>query len=153
LRERREDIPILVKEFLVRLHSDLQLKTVPKVDPPAMNKLMNYNWPGNVRELRNVLERSLMLSKDDTIHLHGLEQMPEEQTDSSTWRCVTEFPEGKNLNDITKDMKRSVITEALRRSGGSRKGASKLLGISRYSLKHYMRTLGFQVEDDDDSSD
>jgi two-component system, NtrC family, response regulator AtoC len=152
LRERREDIPLLVQEFLVRIHIDLQLTTAPKIDPPAMNKLINYGWPGNVRELRNVLERSLMLSSDDKIHLHGLESMPEEQTDPA-WRFITEFPEGRNLNDITKNLKRAVITEALRRSNGSRQGAAKLMGISRYSLKHYMRSLDLGQEDEDEASD
>ncbi len=149
LRERREDIPILVKEFLVGLHSDLQLKEAPTIDASAMNVLINYDWPGNVRELRNVLERALMLSKDNKIHLHGLDLSVPEDHFRSHWHFVTEFPEGRSLNEVSRDLKQSLINEALRRSGGSRQGAAKLLGISRYSLKHYMKSLDLADDEQD----
>ena len=67
LREREEDIPIIANEILKRLRKDLQLSSIPKINSDAMNALRSYHWPGNVRELRNVLERTLVMSRGDTI--------------------------------------------------------------------------------------
>ena len=67
LREREEDIPIIANEILKRLRKDLQLSSIPKINSDAMNALRSYHWPGHVRELRNVLERTLVMSRGDTI--------------------------------------------------------------------------------------
>ena len=60
------------------------------------------------------------------------------------WSLTVCFPTEESLNDITHNVKRSLVNEALRRSSGSRQGAARLLGISRYSLKHYMKSLGLE---------
>jgi DNA-binding NtrC family response regulator len=67
LREREEDVPIIANEILARLRKDMQLSSIPKINFHAMNALRSYPWPGNVRELRNVLERTLIISRGDTI--------------------------------------------------------------------------------------
>ncbi len=147
LRDRREDIPILIHEILARLKSEIQLTEIPDIDANTMNALMNYHWPGNVRELRNVLERSLMLADGKGIYLSGLGfSAPQRE-----WSLTINFPSDRTLNDITREMKSSLVNEALRRSGGSRQGAARLLGISRYSLKHYMNSLNLNWGDDDDN--
>jgi PAS domain S-box-containing protein len=149
LRDRREDIPILIHEILARLKSEIQLTEIPDIDANTMNALMNYHWPGNVRELRNVLERSLMLADGKGIYLSGLGfSAPQRE-----WSLTINFPSDRTLNDITREMKSSLVNEALRRSGGSRQGAARLLGISRYSLKHYMNSLNLNWGDDDDNHD
>jgi DNA-binding NtrC family response regulator len=144
LRERREDIPILVRDILNLLSREMELPETPAPDPAAMNAMMNYGWPGNVRELRNALERALMLSGGKGIFPAAIGVTPADRD----WSFSTGFPDGRSLNDLAKDLKRALVNEALRRSGGSRQGAAKLLGISRYSLKHYMNSLGLGWDDE-----
>jgi PAS domain S-box-containing protein len=141
LRERREDIPILIRQMMTRLCKDMQVQEVPTIDAGTINTLKSYDWPGNVRELRNVLERALMLSGGQCISLAGL-GLDTNNGHSKDWSLTVCFPSEETLNDITQNVKRSLVNEALRRSGGNRQGAARLLGISRYSLKHYMKSLG-----------
>ncbi|MGO9569024.1 MAG: sigma 54-interacting transcriptional regulator, partial [Desulfomonilaceae bacterium] len=129
LRERIEDIPVLVREIMGRLQADLQLHELPAIDAATMNRLQSYRWPGNVRELRNVLERGLILSDRRGIHLAGLPG----DVNSGDWSFTTKFPAGRTLNDVTYDLKQSLVVEALRRSRGRRQAAARLLGISRDS--------------------
>jgi PAS domain S-box-containing protein len=141
LRERREDIPILIRQMMTRLCNDMQVPEVPTIDAGTISTLQSYDWPGNVRELRNVLERALMLSGGQCISLAGL-GLDANNGNAKDWSLTVCFPSDETLNDITQNVKRSLVNEALRRSGGSRQGAARLLGISRYSLKHYMKSLG-----------
>ncbi len=138
LRERKADIPLLVKRILAQLRFELQLPYQPQLDGTSMETLINYDWPGNVRELRNVLERSIMLSNSPAVQIMDLGSTSEVLSD---WSHTIQFPKSESINDITRSMKSKLVSEALRRSGGSKKGAAKLLGISRYSLKHYLKTL------------
>jgi two-component system, NtrC family, response regulator AtoC len=141
LRHRREDIPMLCKQLLSKLDPELGPKPPLRMEPEIMDALKKYDWPGNVRELRNVLERALILSNGKKMNLSSLEIRCNESRDDVASFCAT-FPSDKSLNEVTQDLKRFLVNEALQRSGGSRQGAAKLLGISRYSLKHYIRSLG-----------
>jgi DNA-binding NtrC family response regulator len=145
LRERREDLPLLVQEIFSQLRERQQLKEFPKIASEVWRAFENYEWPGNVRELRNVLERALMLSDHDVIGVESLGMVPD-CIGEDKWAFATEFPNGRSLNDITRNLKRSLVNEALRRTGGSRTKTADLLGISRYSLKHYMKSLGINDE-------
>ncbi|AFM26155.1 sigma 54-interacting transcriptional regulator [Desulfomonile tiedjei] len=148
LRERSEDIPLLVEQLLVKLGVEMQLHERPLISPQILNALKKYQWSGNVRELRNVLERALMLSDGRTLTLAhlGLQDDMQFSSDGNKTSFSISFPTEQSLNEITHDLKRFMVNEALRHSGGSRVGAAKLLRISRYSLKHYMNKLGL---DDD----
>ncbi|MDQ7782474.1 MAG: sigma 54-interacting transcriptional regulator [Desulfomonilaceae bacterium] len=138
LRERTVDIPVLVGQITRQLEKDLQLVSKPVFDEEVMERLKTYHWPGNVRELRNMLERALILSGGGRIPVAslGLDQARTE------WSYFTDFPHGRSLNDVTRDLKRALVSEALRRCGGSPTRAADLLGISRNSLNHYMKSLG-----------
>ncbi len=146
LRERREDIPLIIGEVLQELQKDLQVPRISPIDNEMMEALMGYNWPGNVRELRNVLERALMLSGHERITLRSLGISDSESTPVE-WSVMTTFPSNESLNDLVSDLKRTLINEALHRTGGNRQAAARLLGISRYSLKHYMKNL--QIVDEE----
>jgi two-component system response regulator AtoC len=152
LRQRREDIPLLVKQLLSKLDPEFGPKPPLRMEPEIMDALKKYDWPGNVRELRNVLERALILSHGEktSLSLLGLPQV-EHSVDEDKASFSLFFPSDKSLNEITQDLKRFLVNEALQRSGGSRQGAAKLLGISRYSLKHYVKSLGFVEEEDEGS--
>lgn len=149
LRERREDIPNLVKEILEKLRNELQLPAIPSVDVAAMSTLQKYHWPGNVRELRNVLERALILSAGKSVDLAALGFQGSDMAlhmNSKESSLTISFPSEKSVNELTQDVKKFLVHEALRYSGGSRQGAAKLLKISRYSLKHYMKSLGLDYD-------
>jgi len=143
LRERRDDISILIGELMTHLCKEMQIPEIPTIDAGTINALKGYDWPGNVRELRNVLERALMLSGGQCISLSGL-GLDTNNGNAKDWSLTVCFPTEESLNDITHNVKRSLVNEALRRSSGSRQGAARLLGISRYSLKHYMKSLGLE---------
>lgn len=137
LRERREDLPQLVERILEELTSDMVRSNIPEVDPKDLKVLQTYSWPGNVRELRNLIERAVIMSTDQTLDLaaHLREQ------GSQDWCLNIPFPDETSLNDLVKDVKRSLVIEALRRSQGNRQEAAQLLGISRYALKRQMTNL------------
>jgi transcriptional regulator with PAS, ATPase and Fis domain len=146
LRERLEDIPILATKLLSQIRVDLKLDKDPTISKQVMNALRAYSWPGNVRELRNVLERAVILSRGKEIDLTaiGLPQARAEVAGGGSSFTIG-FPLEESLNEITQNMKRFLVKEALRQSNGSKTKAGGILGISRDSLKHYIKTL--EIED------
>ncbi|MGB6067741.1 MAG: sigma 54-interacting transcriptional regulator [Desulfomonilaceae bacterium] len=149
LRERQEDITTLVQELLASIQTELQIQEIPAIDTAAINALKNYDWPGNVRELRNVLERAVMLSPERiSLSSLGLRSTGELRTEDEKDTLTVSFPSDQSLNEVTRQLKRFFVDAALQRSGGSRQGAAQLLGISRHSLKHYMKTLGYKDGDE-----
>ncbi len=143
LRDRIEDIPVLLEEILSRLTVDLQLTSIPAIDPASIVALAKYHWPGNVRELRNVIERALILSDDKKLNL----ALPSVNTSCEDWCHRSTFPaHGRTLHDVTDEVIRSLCLEALRRCGGNRRGAARTLGIARDSLYRYMKRLGVASE-------
>jgi PAS domain S-box-containing protein len=133
LRERFEDIPILVETILSHISAEMHLTERPSIDSSTMAALARYDWPGNVRELRNVLERALMLW--DT---GGLELLPPfRDVVSGEWSYHVPPSAGKTLHELTKDFRRSLCLEMIRRFG-NKKEAAKSLGISRYSIYRYI---------------
>jgi len=137
LRERMEDLPVLVDELLQSLRRDVMLPQAPRLGAGVMAALESYHWPGNIRELRNVLERALVLSHDGIARQSDLElQRTDEQ-----WQILIRFPtHGVSLHDLTRNVARRVVAEALHRAK-SKQAAAKLLGISRHALAHQLRTL------------
>jgi PAS domain S-box-containing protein len=142
LRERLEDIPILVDEIMSSLGAQMQLGVEPILDSLDVEALCRYHWPGNVRELRNVLERALILSAS------GLSQplLRPAEAIHEDWHLKVRFPSDRTLNAIVDDLVESLCTEALRRSNGSRKEAARLLGISRDSIHRYIRRFRTKSE-------
>jgi two-component system, NtrC family, response regulator AtoC len=137
LRSRLADLPLLADETVSRLVRDLGVARRPIISRPAIQALSAYSWPGNLRELRNVFERALMLLHGDVIgpeHL-SLSVKP------STWSVTFHFPSGETLEEMTDALVRSVLDEALRRSG-SQAQAAKLLGLSRHAFGRHARRLG-----------
>lgn len=147
LRRRTEDIPRLVSNIVADLSSKLGLDSVPQVDPKALKAIRDYPWPGNVRELRNVLERALILCDKKRICpadvvLNGKAKGKEV---GEEWSVTFRFPENETINDVTMNLKRNLVVEALRRAHGSRKRAAELLGISADSLKYYIQIFDLHM--------
>jgi PAS domain S-box-containing protein len=145
LRERIEDLALVVPNLLVRLGEKMGLLRVPALDAEAMTALSRYDWPGNVRELRNVLERALILCRKDTItsdHLTLTERTKDQRISSVKFPSANLNFASKSMPEVLHQTKHFLVTEALTKSGGSIKEAAALLGVSRESLKHHMRSLG-----------
>ena len=135
LRERREDIPLLVSHFLEKRKRGLG-KEITGVSPSAVAALMAYGWPGNVRELENALQRMLVVAKRDLLDFQDL---PEEIRGTG--------PEPKDQPAGLKGMAREsagivekqAILDALAKTGGNVTRAAKLLGVSRATLQNKMK--------------
>jgi PAS domain S-box-containing protein len=143
LRDRIDDIPVLLKEIMRRLAEDLHLTQLPYVDPALVIALARYDWPGNVRELRNALERALMLSDGRSLSL----TLPSGKASPHDWSQVYSFPlQERTLHDVTDEVIKSLVLEALRRCEGNRRNAARTLGIARDSLYRHMKRFGITSE-------
>ena len=144
LAERSEDIPLLVKHFVDRFSAELGKNVLP-VDAQVLDKLMTYDYPGNVRELENIVERAVALSRGDVITLETLPETilrPPEQS----YSCQI-GKEGVDLEDMVGDYERALLCEAMRKSGGVKKRAAQLLGISFRSFRYRFEKLGLDRND------
>jgi transcriptional regulator with PAS, ATPase and Fis domain len=139
LRERKEDIPALVDHFLKNTHKEVQVTST------ALQMLMSYHWPGNVRELQNVIERSAVISEDGYIeaaHLPVQISGPFENGDG----CMPNLPSGLSLDDRLAEIEKSLIIDALRKTGGVQIRATELLGINQRSLWHRIKKHNIDVK-------
>jgi two-component system response regulator PilR (NtrC family) len=141
LRERREDVPLLVQYFVEKFAKELG-KPVARVSDEALRKLIDYGYPGNVRELENIIERAMALNQDDCIGLGCLPPSVMEPRQSS--RIVSIPAEGVKLEELVDDYERSLLGEALNSAGGVKKHAAKLLGISFRSFRYRLEKLGLE---------
>jgi two-component system response regulator AtoC len=137
LRERGDDVRILAQHFAAQFAREFR-KPVNKIAESAMKKLLNYAWPGNVRELRNVMERAVLLSKDETI---GADDIVAGRPDAVHQDGTAAFviPSG-GLN--LQEFENSLIKQALTRAGNNQTQAAKLLGLSRDAFRYRMEKLG-----------
>jgi two-component system, NtrC family, response regulator AtoC len=145
LRDRMEDLPIIIDEILPALAQKVGLHDVPAIDSDAMDALRNYTWPGNVRELRNTLERALILcdKKCVTARDLGMHSGPELSSGRKGDISLTlRLCQDDSMHDILTETKRYLVMEGLRQSGGSIKKAARYLGVTRDSLIHHMKSLG-----------
>ncbi len=135
LRERIDDMTVLVNEMINKLKQEIQLEDVPEILPETISKLTQYDWPGNVRELRNVLERGLMLSRGPIFTL------PTPLADDhEVWSQKISFAQQEDLTEVIRKLRISFCNEALRRSSGNRTRAASMLGISRDAFYRYLKS-------------
>ncbi len=133
LRERRDDIPLLVQHFLARFGPAMK-KRVTAVDKEALEALQAYAWPGNVRELENVIERAVVLADGDRVSPSLL----------PTFSAQKNAPVDLPLN--LEEMERLTIQRALEAAGGKKGDAIKLLGISWPTLNKKLRDYGIDCK-------
>jgi len=144
LRERREDIPILVEAFVAEFAAANRRK-VSGIAPEALDALVAYQWPGNVRELRNVLESLVVLAQSPQITLDMLPAQFKAAAPSGAAAAGSVLlPPGTSLHDA----ERLLIDETLRKTGGNVSQAATLLGISRRTLHRKINEFGIRTERD-----
>ncbi|MEW6721269.1 MAG: sigma-54 dependent transcriptional regulator [Thermodesulfobacteriota bacterium] len=140
LRERREDIPILVEHFL-RHYSEGKGPQI-RFSDEALGLLQEYSWPGNVRELRNLVERFSILKRGGFI---GREDLPPEfhPTDSRVSRDAAAMSDYRSAKrELLEDFHRRIVAEALKKHGGNVSRASDSLGLDRGNFQRIMRRCG-----------
>ena len=142
LRERREDIPLLVECF-IRRYAAMAKKEVRRISPSAAELLLGYQWPGNVRELENIIERAVLFCDRETL---GEELLPQEVCLHGEEICV-QVPDAslclkEAVENMSQELERGLIERALGMTGGNRSTAARLLGISRRALLYKMKAYG-----------
>jgi two-component system response regulator PilR (NtrC family) len=146
LRERREDVALLVNHFLKK-YASAAGRNILRLHPSSLEILCGYEWPGNVRQLENTVERAVALETSDELHVElpmerpkaraaaagaGTGSLPELGADLS-------LPEGIGMENYVAGIERSLLQGALNQSGGVQTKAADLLGISYRSFRHLMK--------------
>lgn len=136
LRERKEDIPLLIENFLAKYS-----RNTVRVSPEALSLLINYQWKGNVRELENIVERVVLLCDKELI-------MPEDLPDEVSRRrdntaCLPGIGEGTiDLENILENIEKDYLCKALEKTNGMKTEAAALLGLSFRSFRHRLHKYG-----------
>ena len=138
LRERTGDIPRLIAHFIERLNRKYDTK-VRDVDRVSLETAARYKWPGNVRELANLVERAIALS--DSPHLKLAHLLPVEKNDGAAPGDGEPHPLAGGYFSSVEVYKKRLIEEAIRRAGGSKKEAARLLGMSPSYLSRLIKSL------------
>ncbi len=153
LRERREDIPMLVDYFLRRYGEEYGIET-PSIAPRAVEFLSRQDWPGNIRQLQNLLRKGLLLSRGYTIGWQDCRAILEQSDGalpsapslkdlvSQTLTRVMEGDLEEAMPELQRVFEREVYSQAITRSGGNQAKAARWLGVSRLTLREKLRTHG-----------
>ena len=138
LRERRSDIPLLVRHFLAG-HNGKRQDSDVTITEEAMVHLWEYDWPGNVRELENLLERLVILSEDGLIRVENLPPSIRSFISEKKIPKPVMSEDGLDLTGAVEEFENRLIDEALRRTKGNKQAAARLLGLKRTTLVAKLR--------------
>ena len=142
LRERKEDIPLLVDAFLDHANDEMG-RTVDGVSGEVMDLLQMYHWPGNVRELENCIYRAVVMADSDIVTPSCLPLYLQSIAESPKYTLPDEV---ESLDDTLADVEKQIIVDTLHRTGGVQSKAAPLLGVSERSLWHRVKKLDIDVE-------
>jgi len=145
LRERREDLPLLVNHF-VKKYGPVAGKNISRVTPDSLSALANYDWPGNVRQLENAIERAVALETGEELNV----ELPVERAraraaaagagaDSISVPAGAVLPDGMDMEKYVAEIERSLLKSALQQSNGVQTRAADVLKISYRSFRHLMK--------------
>jgi len=134
LRERRDDIPLLVKSFLDEFSRENE-KQVRELTPEALNMLLAYDWPGNVRELRNAIEQMVVLARGERLTVRDVPAAIRGGADLTKINVV-------HAGMTVEDAERQLIAQALKETNGNRTKAAQRIGVSRRTLHRKLKEYG-----------
>ena len=137
LRERRDDIPLLITHFLTKFAKQFN-KTIDVIEDEAMQYLQNYSWPGNIRELENLLERAVVLNKTGRLTLKDFPHYIVQQEIPPD----IEVDNGHSLTDIVDGFERQIILKALRENNFNKLRTAEKLGIHRSTFMSKLKKYG-----------
>ncbi len=139
LRNRKEDIPLLINHFIKHFVKDKKLS----VSDEVLKILMEYNWPGNVRELRNVIQRASLFAEDEI----RISDLPDDfaklqDMDTLISECYNCFSSGKmNMKDVIRCLEEKIISEAISNANGNQSEAARKLGMKLTTLRDKIKKL------------
>ena len=139
LRQRSEDIPLLVNHFIGKFAESAK-RVIKGIDPAALAVLQSHDWPGNIRELEHVLERAVLLGKDDTV---GLDDLPQQMIAHGERAFVAGQAVAKQLT--LRDLEREYIGKVLETTHGNKTEAARILGVDRTTL--YRKLEEYKIAD------
>ena len=145
LRERRGDIPLLVKHFM-QVYSQENNKRIDGISEDVMKVLENYNWPGNIRELENLIERAVVLTKFSVINRENLPSFLLSLPNGNHSSFSLSYGKG-SLKDELQTFQRETIIEAMRKSDGIQKKAAALLDVKPTTLNEMIKRLRISTID------
>ncbi|MFH0926065.1 MAG: sigma-54 dependent transcriptional regulator [bacterium] len=155
LRERKEDIPLLVKYFINKYSQEFN-KEKNTISPEAMKKIFDYDWPGNIRELENTIKKALLFSRGNVLlseHINFTEGISLRHKDTLTQLQATlaqlviqgiQALTGSLYKDIIEETEKVLLIETIKQAQGNQSQAAKILGISRPTLKDKIEKLGLK---------
>jgi two-component system response regulator PilR (NtrC family) len=146
LRERTEDIPLLVNHFLKK-YASAAGRSILRVHAGSLEALCGYDWPGNVRQLENTVERAVALETSDELHVELPMERPKARAAAAALGAAAlgevggdlTLPQGMGMENYVAGIERSLLQGALNQSGGVQTKAADLLGISYRSFRHLMK--------------
>ena len=138
LRERKEDIPVLIDHFLRKFTKE-NAKTITGTSSEAQDLLLKYDYPGNVRELENIIERAVVISRDDVISVEDLPFRHERISPASDQRGAED-----SLRGSLEELERRLISEAMEKASDHQTKAAEILGISERMLRYKLKKYGFK---------
>ncbi|BCA80216.1 acetoacetate metabolism regulatory protein AtoC [Desulfuromonas sp. AOP6] len=146
LRDRRDDIPLLIEHFYQKLTGKKGLHVGEK----AMRRLLDYHWPGNIRELENIVERCLVLGQGEELTEDCLPANLAADV-SSAEGGITQIPDtGLDIDAYLGGIEKDILLRALEKTGGVRKKAAELLGISFRSIRYRLAKFGIDADGDEE---
>jgi transcriptional regulator with PAS, ATPase and Fis domain len=143
LRERKEDIPLLIEYFLKRFAKDKKLE----VSKEAMQLLMDYNWPGNVRELRNVIQRASLFAESSI----QISDLPDDygkfsNTEKLINTCYKCYTEGEmDMKGVVECLEKKILTEAITEARGNQSKAARNLGLKLSTLRDKVKKFNIDI--------
>jgi DNA-binding NtrC family response regulator len=141
LRQRREDIPLLV-EFFIRKFAEENDRPVRQIAPEALRALLEYSWPGNVRELENVVERAVVLSSGPTI---GSDLLPDHLVGRGAGLTMLEHPADASLFEIVEECERRIIVDMLEKCNWNQTEAAEHFRIPLSTLNQKIKRLSIEI--------
>jgi formate hydrogenlyase transcriptional activator len=147
LRERKEDIPLLVRHFVQEFsrRNDRVIDTIPS---ETMQALVRYHWPGNIRELQNVIERAVIISRGPVLNVGLTELAPDMASTSTPVVPTAKSAVHESLQNMLQETERNQILRALEEANGvvaGPNGAAARLGVKRTTLQIKMQRLGIRI--------
>src|SRR6266536_425644 len=141
LRQRKEDIPLLV-EFFLRKYSEENQHPLRRITPEALRPLMNYSWPGNVRELENVVERAVVLSSSVEI---GADLLPDHIVGRGTAIPIIEARADASLFEVMEECERQIIIAMMEKCGWNQTEAAERFHIPLSTLNQKIKRLNIEI--------
>ena len=146
LRDRRDDIPLLIEHFYQKLTGKKGLHVTEK----AMRRLLDYGWPGNIRELENIVERCLVLGQGEELSEDSLPANLVADTPAAEGQ-FSQIPDtGLDIDAYLGAIEKDILLKALDKTGGVRKKAAELLGISFRSIRYRLAKFGIEADGDEE---